>query len=297
MRKVKILTDSCSDLNKELMDKYDIDYVKMNTVYEGVTSPANLDWTPEDVHKMYNLMRDGKRILTTQVPVEEFTTIFSKYVDEGFDIVYIGCSLKQSGSVNTGAVIAKQIMTKNPEAKIFCIDSLNACLGEGMLAIEAAKYAASGEKSAQEVNDYIISIRKTVHEYATVHTLDYLKRAGRVKGPAAFFGNLMGVKPIIIADKNGNQAAFKKAKGRQNSLKEIVNLLKESIIKPEEQTIYIGHADCSEEEVKNFVDLVKKEIPCKEIFVGYIGPIIGASVGPDAFVINGFGDEVTFAID
>ena len=107
----------------------------------------------------------------------------------------------------------------------------------------------------------------------------------------------MGVKPIIIADKNGNQAAFKKAKGRQNSLKEIVNLLKESIIKPEEQTIYIGHADCSEEEVKNFVDLVKKEIPCKEIFVGYIGPIIGASVGPDAFVINGFGDEVTFAID
>ena len=49
--------------------------------------------------------------------------------------------------------------------------------------------------------------------------------------------------------------------------------------------------------VESIVDLVKKEIPCKEIFVGYIGPIIGASVGPDAFVINGFGDEVTFAID
>ena len=37
MRKVKILTDSCSDLNKDLMEKYDIDYAKMNTVYEGVT--------------------------------------------------------------------------------------------------------------------------------------------------------------------------------------------------------------------------------------------------------------------
>lgn len=295
MRKVKIITDSCSDLNKDLMDKYNIDYAKMNTVYEGVTSPADLTWTADDVHKMYNMMREGKRILTTQVPVEEFTRIFTKYVDEGFDIVYIGCSLKQSGSVNTGAVVAKQIMGKNPDAAIFCIDSLNACLGEGMLAIKAAEYAASGDKSAQEVNDYIMSIRKTLHEYATVHTLDYLKRAGRVKGPAAFFGNLMGVKPIIIADKNGEQAAFKKVKGRQNSLKEIVNLLKESIKNPEEQTIYIGHADCSEEEVKSLVDLVKQEIPCKDVFVGFIGPIIGASIGPDAFVINGFGDEVTFA--
>lgn len=297
MRKVKILTDSCSDLNKELMDKYDIDYVKMNTVYEGVTSPADLTWTPEDVHKMYNLMREGKRITTTQVPVEEFTKVFTKYIENGFDIVYIGCSLKQSGSVNTGAVVAKQILAKNPDAQIFCIDSKNACLGEGLLAIEASKFAANGDRSAQEVNDYVISIRKTIHEYATVHTLDYLKRAGRVKGPAAFFGNLMGVKPIIIADANGEQAAFKKVKGRQNSLKEIINLLKESIVNPEEQTVYIGHADCSEEEVKSFVDLVKKEIPCKEIFVGYIGPIIGASIGPDAFVINGIGNEVTFAIE
>jgi len=297
MRKVKILTDSCSDLNKELMDKYDIDYVKMNTVYEGVTSPADLTWTPEDVHKMYNMMREGKRITTTQVPVEEFTKVFTKYIEDGFDIVYIGCSLKQSGSVNTGAVVAKQILAKNPDAQIFCIDSKNACLGEGMLAIEASKFAANGNRSAQEVNDYVISIRKTIHEYATVHTLDYLKRAGRVKGPAAFFGNLMGVKPIIIADANGEQAAFKKVKGRQNSLKEIINLLKESIVNPEEQTVYIGHADCSEEEVKSFVDLVKKEIPCKEIFVGYIGPIIGASIGPDAFVINGIGNEVTFAIE
>ena len=297
MRKVKILTDSCSDLNKELMDKYDIDYVKMNTVYEGVTSPADLTWTPEDVHKMYNMMREGKRITTTQVPVEEFTKVFTKYIEDGFDIVYIGCSLKQSGSVNTGAVVAKQILAKNPDAQIFCIDSKNACLGEGLLAIEASKYAANGDRSAQEVNDYVISIRKTIHEYATVHTLDYLKRAGRVKGPAAFFGNLMGVKPIIIADANGEQAAFKKVKGRQNSLKEIINLLKESIVNPEEQTVYIGHADCSEEEVKSFVDLVKKEIPCKEIFVGYIGPIIGASIGPDAFVINGIGNEVTFAIE
>ena len=104
----------------------------------------------------------------------------------------------------------------------------------------------------------------------------------------------MGVKPIIVADADGAQAAFKKVKGRQASFREIVALLKESIVNPEEQTIYLAHADCSEEEVEELKALVKAEIPCKEIYVGYIGPIVGASVGPDAVALFGFGKEVTF---
>lgn len=295
MKKVKIITDSCSDLSTELLKKFDIDYAKMNTVYEGQTSPADLAWTPEEVHAMYDLMRNGNRVLTTQVPVDEFTRIFNKYIDD-YDIVYIGCSLKQSGSVNTGAVVAKKIMQEKPETCIHCIDSLNASLGEGMLAIEAAKLAASG-KNANEIKAWVLDNRKTIHEYATVHTLEYLRKAGRVKGSAAFFGNLMGIKPIIIADKNGEQAAYKKVRGRQSSMKEIVMMLKNDLINPEEQTIYIAHADCSNDEINYFVELVKSEIPCKDIFVGYIGPIIGASIGPDAIAINGFGNEISFAID
>lgn len=293
MRQVKIITDSCSDLSKELLEKYNIDYAKMSTVLDGVTTPALLEWTKDDVHAFYNTMRDGKRITTSQVMTDEFDRIFRKYLDMGMDIVYIGCALKQSGSVNTGALVAKKLKEEYEDASVFCIDSLNACLGEGMVAIEASKYAAQG-KSAQEVNDYVLSIRKTLREFATVHTLDYLRRAGRVTASSAFLGNLMGVKPIIIADKVGAQSAYKKVRGRAASLKEIVNLLKESATNTEEQTIYVGHADCDEEEVNTVVDLIKAEIPCKDIFVGYIGPIIGASIGPDAVVVNAFGTEVTF---
>ena len=92
MKKVKIITDSCSDLTGELLEKYGIDYAKMNTVLDGNETPASLTWTPEDVHSFYEIMRAGKRITTTQVPVEEFNRIFTKYLDEGSDIVYIACS-------------------------------------------------------------------------------------------------------------------------------------------------------------------------------------------------------------
>lgn len=292
-RKVKIITDSCSDLTTELMERYDIDYARMNTVRGGVVSPALLSWSDEEVHEFYEAMRSGCRITTTQVPVDEFHSLFEKYINEGCDIVYIGCSTKQSGSVNTAHVVAKKLMDEHPEASIFSIDSLNACIGEGMLAIEAAKLSRQG-LCADEIADRITKMRKNVNEYCTVHSLDALRRAGRVKGSAAFFGNLMGVKPIIIADLEGAQAAYKKVKGRQNSLCEIVSLLKESIIDPEEQTIYVAHSDCKEEEYTRVCELIKSEIGCKEVYTCYIGPIIGASVGPDAIGVFGFGKSVTF---
>ena len=71
-------------------------------------------------------------------------------------------------------------------------------------------------------------------------------------------------------------------------------LLKEAILNPEEQTVYVAHADCSQAEVDVLVSLVKQEIPCKDVVVTYIGPIIGASIGPDAVGIWAMGKEVTF---
>ena len=295
MRKVKVIADSCADLNVEQLNKYGIAFAKMSTSCDGVESVATLLWTEDEVHALYNKMRDGKRIITAQVSVEEFQRIFEEYLKQDMDIVYIGCSSKQSGSVNTGFVTAKKLMEKYEGSTIICIDSLNASMGEGMLAIEAAKLANDGA-SATEIEAHILAIRKKVNQYVTVHSLDALKRAGRVKGSAAFFGNLMGVKPIIIADANGDQAAYKKVKGRQKSFEEIVALLKASMIEPEKQVVYLTHADCAKEEIDGLVELIRKEIPCLDVEVGYIGPIIGASIGPDAVGIWGFGQEVTYKI-
>ena len=293
MRKVKIVTDSCSDLTMEQLNRYGIDFAKMSTSCDGVESVATLAWTENDVHCHYNKMRDGKRIITAQVSVEEFQRIFELYLKQEMDIVYIGCSSKQSGSVNTGFVTAKKLMEKYEGSTIICVDSLNASIGIGMLAMEAAKMAINGA-TATEIEAHVLAIRKKVNQYVTVHSLDALKRAGRVKGSAAFFGNLMGVKPIIIADANGDQAAYKKVKGRQKSFEEIVALLKASIVEPENQVVYLTHADCAKEEIDGLVALIKQEIPCIDVEVGFIGPIIVSSIGPDAVGIWGFGQEVTY---
>ena len=296
MRNVQIITDSCADLSAEQLETYNIDYARMSTIEDGREAPALLTWTPDEAHRFYETIRSGKRITTAQVSVEEFNRIFGRYLEAGCDIVYIACSAKQSGSVNTGYVTAKKLLEKYPEASIYCIDSLNATIGEGMLAIEAAKLAAQG-KSAAEINAHVMGIRKTVQEFATVHTLEHLKKSGRVSASAAFFGTLMGVKPILIADANGAQAAVKKVKGRQNALREIVRMLKETITDAKDQTVYVAHGDCQTGEIEALKQMIRSEIDCRDVSVGYIGPIVGASTGPDTIGVWAFGKPVTYAAD
>ena len=292
MANVQILTDSCSDMPRDLRERYGIDYCKMMTVYRGEETPASLDWENYSPKELYDIMRGGERVLTTQVPPEEFRQVFSRYLKDGKDIVYVGCCVKQSSSVNTAQVVAKELLAQYPARTIEVVDSLNASMGEGMVAMKAAELRDQG-LSAAEIAEKTRAIRNNVREYVTVHSLDALKRAGRVKASAAFFGNLFGVKPIIISDAEGTQAGFKKVKGRETSIREIVNLLKETILEPEKQTIYVLHAD-SGEDAEKLRKTVLDQIPAKDVYVSYIGPIIGASIGPDALAIFGFGEEVTF---
>ena len=293
MKPVKIITDSCSDLTGELLEKYNIDYAKMRYTYGGVEKEAILTWSEEAIHELYNVMRGGERVTTAQVPSEEYTKIFTKYIEEGYDIVSISCSSKQSSSVNTSYVVRDELMAKYPDAKILCIDSLNSCVPLGALVIEAAKLAQAG-KSADEIYEWVMANRKKILQFATVHSLKTMHKAGRVKGATAFFGNLLGVKPILINDVDGYQTGFKKVKGRQNSFQEIVNLLKENILDAENQTVFLAHADCEKEEVELLKNMVKEAIPCKDIYVSYIGPIIGGTIGPDAVCVSAFGKDVTF---
>ena len=73
-------------------------------------------------------------------------------------------------------------------------------------------------------------------------------------------------------------------------------MLKASIVESEKQIIYMTHGDCSQEEIDTLVNLIKHEIPCRDVEVGYIGPIVGASVGPDTIGVWAYGQEVTFKI-
>ena len=277
-----IVVDSCSDLSKDKREQNGIEYARMGFVKrlkEGdVELYASLDWDLYTNKELFDWQRDGMQLKTTQVSTQEFQDVFGRIIAAGKDVLYIACSSALSGSYNYSLIVKDELLEAHPEAKIICIDSLCSCLGEGSMALEAARLKREG-KNIDEVAKIIEDTKLEYNQAATVETLDYLRKAGRVKAAAAFFGNIFGVKPMIISDAKGQNFAIKKVKGRKNSLVELVNMVKENIVDADKQTIYVVHADCLND-AQYVKDLIEKEIKPQNVSLELMGPIIGISTGP-----------------
>lgn len=278
-----VITDSTSDLSKELREKYSIDYCKMEFSLEDKIFRASLDWDEISSKDFYDSMRSGKRYKTVQVPFKTFDEKFREHLSKGEDILYIACSSGLSGSVNTANVLAGEFRTDFPGRKIICIDSLISGLGQGSMAIMAAQMRDEG-KSLEDTAAWIEDNKLFFNQYGTVENLDYLKAAGRVTASSAFFGNLFSVKPILISDLEGHNLAVKKVKGRKSSLFELAAMTAQYITDPLSQTIYIGHAD-DEASANVVAEKIKELIPGAETSLYVIGPIVGASVGPGTIIV------------
>ena len=289
MKECIILTDSTSDLPLALRQQYGIEYVQMHYIIDGADYSASLDWESHDPKAYYDLMRGGCRVFTTQVAKDTYENIFTEAIRAGKEVVYIGCSSALSASINAARLVAQELTQTYPDAGIYCIDSLISSLGQGYLAMEASRKRDAGLSAAQ-IAEYIESIKLCVNQCGTVASLEYLRRAGRVKASKAFFGNLFGVKPLIISDRKGQNYAYKKAKGSANARTAIAEHIVQAANGVYEE-LFISHADCLEE-----AELMKAEIlklaPFKNVTVSTIGPIVGASVGPGTVIVFCHGTEV-----
>lgn len=294
MSKVKVILDSTCELTPELLKKYDVDYCEMGVSIKDKEYAASLYWDSGITPKQYyDFMRNNKneRVLTIQVREKTYETKFNKYLDEGKDIIYISCSSALSGSINTGRSVAKRLMEERGKGKIICVDSLCSGMAQGLLGMKASELASEG-KNVDEIAKYVEENKLKMNQWATVGDLKYLAKAGRVKASAAFFGNLFGIKPIIISDAKGNNYAYKKVKGREASMIELAESAKNNIVDPENNYIAVCHADC-ENDAKHLKELIEERVKCKGVLLMPLGPILGASCGPDTLSVFHYGKEVT----
>jgi DegV family protein with EDD domain len=291
MKKFQVFTDSTADVVKANRDKFELDYLKMVFTIEDKEYDADLDWQGISAEEYYNKMRQHNRSITGLVKTTEFEEKFTKALEAGLDILYVSCSSRLSGSCNNGNLIAKELLEKYPDRKIVCLDSLRSCYSEGMIALDGAKMALEG-KSLEETVAYLEENKLKYQTYVTVDSLNWLKQAGRVKASTAFFGNLFGVKPVILSDAAGNNYAYKKMKGRKSSLDELVATVAARIENPAQATVYVEHSDCLND-AEYVANSIKEKVAPKSVEISYVGPIIGASIGPGSIGVSFYGEKVT----
>lgn len=286
-----IVTDSGCDLDAVWREKFGIEYVPMHFIVDGKDYEADLDWKKISAPDFYNLMRDGKRIYTAQVNVATYKKSFAEYLEKGYDILSVSTSSGLSASIQASCVARDELLKDYPEAKIICVDSLRACHALGILVIAAAELRAQG-KTIEDTAAWLEENKLTSNMEGTADKLVYLRQAGRVSAASSFFGGLLNIKPIVMADAKGRNFAVEKVKGRKTSIQRIAERLKERYIEVPYQKVFISHADCLEEaeELKKAIfEQLNREI---EVYIGYVGPCVGATVGPGMLSAHFFGKKV-----
>lgn len=286
--KIRLITDSACDLPLEYIKENNIEVLPLMVNINGEFIPDDLGQTlkHEDFYKM---IREGAMPSTTQVNVGAFLDVFKKYVEQGESIIYIGISSALSGTYNSAYTAREMILEEYPDANVKVIDSLSVSLGEGSLVFKANEMLKNNI-DIDEVVEHIESIKKKVIHAITVDDLNHLKRGGRISGTVATVGSILGIKPTLKIDDNGNVIPGDKIKGRKKALKYLVQQLKERIVNPEEQVIFICHSDCLEdaEEVKK---MVLEEFKVKDIIINSIGAVIGTHGGPGTLGLVFIGNE------
>ena len=290
MAKYQIFTDSSCDLSTQLRKENNIDYFHFGLVVDGVEYPADLDWEAYTPEEFYGWLSAGKKVKTTQVSMEEVVKKVRPYFEQGIDIIYIGCSSALTGSMNLFELAKQELMEEFPDRKMIGVDSLAAACTLGMMVLDAAEQQRNG-LSVDELQQWVLDNRFFYNQFATVDTLTYLKEAGRIKGTAAFFGNIMGVKPIFISDRKGNNFTINKVKGTKASLNELFELVKAAMVPGETKVIFIGQG-MAQERAEGLKKRIEEElnIPAN---IQWIGPIVGTTCGPGVIATFCRGKEVT----
>ena len=288
MRYYTIVTDSSCDLPAPLLEKMGIRVVPLAVNLDGKTYFNYPDGRAIGFEEYYAQLRSGKQATTSAVNMSLFRTVMEAELIAGHDVLYLGFSSGLSGTFNAGAMAARELQEEYPEFELIAVDTLCACMGQGLLVYLAALEKAGG-KSMHEVRDFVEAQKLHICHWYTVDDLQHLKRGGRIGGTTARLGTMLNIKPVMNMDNEGKLAAVSKARGRAAALRALVDKMGEQDIEPEKQTVFIAHADCYDDAHK-VAEMIHERFGSKSL-INYIGPVIGAHAGPGTVALFFVGKE------
>ena len=286
MRDYVITVNSTVDLPNEWLEERHVPVVPLKYTIDGETYT---DMEGLSAKAFFAKLREGKMSVTSQVNPEEAAELLEPYVKDGKDVLHLGFSSGLSGTLNSMRIAGQMLEEKYPEAKVIVIDTLCACLGEGLLLYKALQQKAMG-KTIDETAQWVEENKLHICHNVTVDDLNHLHRGGRVSKTTAVLGTLVQIKPIIHMDDNGKLQVIGKERGRKKSLNKIVDMAVEQSKGWDNDIIMITHGDCIED-AEYVAKLVREKMGIDNILINNIGTVIGSHTGPGVVAVFCMGNK------
>lgn len=278
MNKVRIITDSASDISVEAEKNYNIFMVPFPVVLGDKSYISRVDFDNEG---FYKLMAENDDIpKTSQITVFQFDEIFKQQFDEGYtDVIYVSINSKGSSTYENAVRAKDEFFDEHPECKgvfnIYVHDGIGYNGYYGYPVEVAAKMALEG-KTAEEINTYLDTELPKRRIYFGIYLLKYAAKSGRIPSAAALVGDALGVKPIMkIWDNEIVTAA--KCRGEKKLISKIVEMTINDMEPGSEYQIVYGNDESVRDEL---AAKLTEAIGYGPVEYFQIGAAVAANAGP-----------------
>ena len=276
------ITDTSGNLPAALIRKMDLKIVAFPYFIDGKEHTCP-DTDSFDGDAFYARIREGLKVTTSQISPQQYMDLFEPWLQQGKDVVFVAMSSGISGSCGSARIGAEMLLEKYPQRRIEVVDALGASLGEGLLALEAARLrdrGLSAEAAARQLRD----LARRMFNVFTVDDLMHLRRGGRLSNMAAIVGMVLNIKPLLKGDEEGKIVSFAKVRGRKKAIEALAERYDRLVVDPEAQTVGIAQAGCRED-AEYLAQLLRRNKPPKEILTVEYEPVTGSHVGPGALAL------------
>jgi len=270
MGKIAIVTDSSANLPEELVREHHISVIPIWLHWNGQALRDEIDIRPEE---LYRRLREDKSLPTTSAPsVGDFLRTYARLSKQAEAIISIHLPANLSAVYLTATTAARLV----EEVAVHVVDCRSAAMGQGFIVLEAARAAEKGA-SVEEVLARIEELIPRVNVFATLDTLEYLHRGGRIGAAAALVGSMLRINPILYIYE-GHVGVLGVPRTRKRAIRRMVEIMEERVgSRPVHAAVM--HAD-SLEEAESLRQEVARRFHCLELYVTEFTPVMGAHAGP-----------------
>jgi len=283
MEKIKLIADTASDIPDEDLRELGID---MPSVPVTVDGKGYWERKSFSILEFYDVLKNARELpSTSRVPVEDYLACYKRAWEQGCThIISVTINAGGSGTHTSAQMAKKQLFHDHPEAvdqiEIHVVDSRTYSAAYGYYVAEAARMARKG-KTAAEILDYLRDTFEHLEVYLACYSLEYARKSGRIGAAAAFVGDVLGLRPIILMA-GGQTKTVEKVRGNKTLPEKIYEAYEKNCTNKNAPVIMVrGSLDEPVDELKRiFRQKTGKDLPAY-----YAGASILINTGPEMLAI------------
>lgn len=283
-----LITDSCCDLPREIVDRYGVEVLPFSFTLDGVEHLDELGDSLSHV-AFFAAMRDGAEPTTAQVPMASYIEAFRRVARAGMPAVLLSFTAALSGTFESSLLARDAVLAEFPDAEIHIIDTYSASTAQALIVLEAGRLHAEGA-TAEEIVEWAIASRRLINGYFTLETLEHLRRGGRINDITAAAGAMLDVRPVLKLSRDGALIIDKAVRGRKKSMRAVADVFAQRALGSASRTVIVAHADVAEDAAALGV-MLRERADIGEIVTIDVGPVIGTHTGPGMLAVVFWGQE------